>query len=71
MGIAEIIAAFGSIMNLVAKYRLAREQWREANPGQDDKLPDETKLFDLLQADSEHLKAHAAEVIARYSDPQP
>ncbi len=67
VNVAGILTLFNSAMTMVNQYKAARQQWREANPNDEGQLPDERPLFDLLVRDSQHLKDHAAAVMAKYA----
>jgi hypothetical protein len=67
INIGEVFTLFNGAMSLVNQYRAARQQWREANPNDEDRLPDERPLFDLLIRDSQHLKDHAEAILAKYA----
>lgn len=62
----EVVALFGSAMQVLAAYRRARAQWQEANPWADG-APDDTALYDLLTASGSQVVNHADAIILKFS----
>jgi hypothetical protein len=67
----DVITLFGSAVEVIGKYRVARDQWKEANPDPDpantDQLPDEAVLIELLGADSANLSDRARAIVDKYA----